>query len=70
MKYMIILWLVVFSIVLKVRFEQKINNHKCDTIVVTIPVTDTISEYICMTEYGSHHCGFDPVKAADMMQAR
>ena len=43
--------------------------HVCDTIVVTMPVTDTITEYICMTEWGPHQCGFDPVAAALMMQA-
>ena len=43
--------------------------HACDTIVVPVYVTDTITEYICLNGHGSFYCGFDPVKAALMAQA-
>ena len=54
---------------LKVEFDKKMDAHECDTVIVTLPITDTITEYICMTEWGPHQCGFDPVAAALMMQA-
>ena len=69
MRVMIIFWLVLFSVMLKVQFDKKMDAHVCDSVVVTLPITDTITEYICMTQWGPHLCGFDPVEAALMMQA-
>jgi len=49
MRVMIIIWLILFSIIITAKIE-KLKNHECDTVIVTMPVIDTLmlSDYRCL----------------------
>ena len=66
MRVMIIIWLLLFSVILKVQFDKKLSNHECDSIVVTVPVMQT--DYLCFI--GGEWVRCDPDKMASEEPAK
>ena len=65
MRVMIIIWLALFSIIITAKVE-KLKNHVCDSVVVTVPVMQT--DYLCLIGEDWVRC--DPDKMASEEPAK